>query len=103
MIDKFKLRLLLLFEEPLCDSRIEDLTCDENFADKGRYIQVSHVNGPITNLNFNLRLLRLGVDVQHHSVEPKRAVDFPQSVTDALAGESSQRPRNNGNIISVLW
>ena len=89
VIDKFKLRLLLPLEKPLFYSRSEDGTCGVNFADGVRYIQVSHLDGAITNLNFNLRLLRLGVDVQHHPVEPKRPMDFPQSVTDALAGESS--------------
>ena len=89
MIEEFELRLLLPQEKPFRDSRSEKLPCSMDIADKDRTVQASYVDGALTNPNFKVRLSRLGVNIQHNPVEPKRPVDFPQSVTDALAGDSS--------------
>ena len=89
MKEEFKLRFSLLREKLLCDSGGEGLTCGLNFANQGRSVKASCIDGSFTNPNLNLRLLRLGVDIQDHSVGPKRPVDFLQGVTDTLNGDSS--------------
>ncbi len=44
----------------------------------------------------------LRVQIQQRPRRPKRAVHVPQSVTDALTGDSSQRAREHRDIVAAV-
>ena len=63
-----------------------------NVADKNRAIESAQFHGPEIDADLYLRLARLRVNVQDHSIETNGLVNLGKSVDDALWRESSQRP-----------
>jgi hypothetical protein len=60
-----------------------------NVADKNRAIESTQLHGSPIDADLYPRLLRLGVNVQDHSIETKGLVNLRKGVDDALGRDSS--------------
>ena len=104
VLDILELQLFIHAEKPLRDGRTEGVSRRVDIGDEKRLamkatgatqlIAETDIDRPI--------LLGLRVQIQQRPRRPKRAVHVPQSVTDALTGDTSQRAREHRDVVAAV-